>query len=258
MPLSAWAQRWETGFVVGAANYFGDLNPKFSPKFPSGAGNILVRRNLDGRICIKGSIGYAHVWADDKKSPNAYYRARNLNFSSHVFSGSLQVEFNFQPYHSDINSHKDKKIAPYLTTGLGMTYFNPRTTYEGVTYNLRDMGTEGQTPGDEYRLVKPEWVIGGGFKIDVSRRWSVNIEIMSHLLFTDYLDDVHGVYADSRIIAGYHGDVAAALADRSKEVGEVKMGVTGYQRGDTRSNDMYITAGIGLVYRFMNINCPAY
>jgi len=250
------AQLWEFGGLVGHATYFGDLNPRFSLRFPSVAGNIMLRRNYDGRICVKGALGVARVWADDKYSPDDYFKARNLSFHSNVVTGSLQVEFNFQPYHSN-SGHKDKKVAPYLSTGFGLTYFNPKTTYQDTEYILRDMGTEGQNLGSEYKLVTPTMLAGGGFKIDMNRNWSVNIEIMGNFLFTDYLDDVHGTYADARTVAANHGDIAGILSDRSIELGD-RLGSTGRQRGNSKDRDMYLTTSIGFVYRFLNINCPAY
>jgi Domain of unknown function (DUF6089) len=250
------AQVWEFGGLVGHATYFGDLNPRFNLRFPSVAGNLFLRRNYDGRICVKGNLGVARVWADDKYSPDAYFKARNLSFHSNVVTGSLQVEFNFQPYHSN-SGHKDKKIAPYLSAGLGLTYFNPKTKYQDAEYVLRDMGTEGQNLGTEYKLVTPTFLIGGGFKIDVNRNWSVNIEMMSHLLFTDYLDDVHGTYADARSVAANHGSEAGVLSDRSVELGD-RLGSVGRQRGNSKDKDMYLTTTIGFAYRFLSINCPTY
>lgn len=119
------AQLWEFGGLLGHSTYFGDLNPRFNLRFPSVAGNIFLRRNYDGRICVKGAFGAARVWANDKYSPDAYFKARNLSFYSNVVTGSLQVEFNFQPFHSN-SLRKDKKVSPYLSAGFGLTYFNPK------------------------------------------------------------------------------------------------------------------------------------
>jgi Domain of unknown function (DUF6089) len=253
------AQIWEFGVMAGGATYFGDLNPKFNLRFPSGGANILLRRNFDGRICLKGAANFARVWADDKKSPEVYQKARNLSFHSNVLTGSFQIEFNFQPYHST-QLFKDKRATPYLTTGLGLTWFNPYANLQGGNYELRAMGTEGQAPGSEYKTVAPSWAIGGGFKFDLgrTRNWSFNIEIMAQLLFTDYLDDVHGTYADVRVVEGHHGTAAALLSDRSIEISETRLGGVGRQRGNSKDRDMYMTANIGFVYRFLSLSCPAY
>ena len=138
-----------------------------------------------------------------------------------------------------------------------MLFRSPKTKYRDAEYILRDMGTEGQNLGSEYKLVTPTFLVGGGFKIDINRNWSVNIEMMANLLFTDYLDDVSATYADARTVAANHGDVAGILSDRSIELGD-RLGSTGRQRGNSKDRDMYLTTSIGFAYRFLNINCPAY
>jgi hypothetical protein len=119
------------------------------------------------------------------------------------------------------------------------------------------MGTEGQARGEEYGLVSAAVILGGGVKIDMNPSLSWNIEISGRLSFTDYLDDVSGVYGDPNAIAGSHGDIAAALADRSVEIGE-RIGRVGRQRGDSKSNDSYVFLTVGLAYRFRPLSCPAY
>ena len=253
------AQKWEFGALAGGSFYFGDLNPRYNFLSPGGGMNLLLRHNFDGRICVKGTIGYNYLWADDKNAKTEFARARNLSFFSNTFDGSIQVEFNFDPFHSGTRQQtRDKKATFYLSTGLGIVFFKPKTTYEGIVYDLRALGTEGQAVGDEYRTVTPAWLIGGGAKFDINRNWSINIEVMGTLTFSDYLDDVSGTYAHPSIINGHHGQIAAILADRSLEVGDIAIGEAGRQRGDSKSKDAYMSARIGLVYRFLDINCPTY
>jgi hypothetical protein len=258
-PQNLRAQQTEFGVLVGAGTYYGDLNPRYGMRFLGPGANLLLRKNYDGRICIKGTLAYNYLWANDSLSNSEYAQARNLSFFSHTFSGSVQMEFNFQPFHIANNrSAKEKKASPYLATGLSVVYFSPKANYLGGTYSLRDMGTEGQPLGSEYAKVSPAWLLGGGIKYDLTPNWSFNLEIMGHLLFTDYLDDVSGTYADVSVVEGHHGTAAAALSDRSLEVGDTRVGGAGRQRGDTRGKDAYLSLQMGFVYRFININCPAY
>lgn len=257
--FQAKAQKWEIGALAGASFYFGDLNPRYNFLSPGGGLNILARHNFDGRICVKAAVGYNYLWADDKNAKTEFAKARNLNFFSNTFDGSIQVEFNFDPYHNGSRQYAtDKKSTFYLSTGFGLVAFSPKTKYNDAVYDLRSLGTEGQAKGDEYRTITPAWLIGGGGKIDINRNWSINIEVMGTLTFTDYLDDVSGTYAHPSIINGHHGEMAVRLADRSLEVGTVAIGQPNRQRGDSKSKDAYMSARIGLVYRFLNVNCPAY
>ncbi len=257
IPLSSiFAQEgWELGGFAGFSSYYGDLNPKFSLRRLGPSLGFMARKNFDGRICFKLAASYANVGGSDKKAIGEFERARNLSFSSNIFEASAVVEFNFQDFHS--NRREDKPVAPFLMAGLGVLHFNPTTVYEGARYNLRDMGTEGQARGEEYGLVSGAVILGGGVKIDMNENLSWNVEISGRLAFTDYLDDVKGVYGDPNAIAGYHGDVAAALADRSVEIGE-RIGRAGRQRGDSKANDSYVFMTVGLAYRFIPIGCPSY
>ena len=117
------------------------------------------------------------------------------------------------------------------------------------------MGTEGQAFGQEYSSVNAGLVLGGGVKFDVNRTVSINIEISTRFLFTDYLDDVSGKYPSYASLPGGSTGLAAALSDRSGEVGE-KIGKPGYQRGQSPKKDDYVFGGITISYTIMKMRCP--
>lgn len=254
---SSQAQYWEVGGWGGISFYHGDIAPTFTFQRPGPAGGFFVRRNIDRRLAIRGGLMIANVGASDHRSSNAFRKARNLSFQSNIFEGSLLLEFNFLPYHFTM---KDAGFTPYLAGGFTVFHFSPKAQYKGGWYPLQTLGTEGQAPGEEYSLVQPGIFLGGGFKIDLNRNIAIQIEISTRFLFTDYLDDVSGEYANIRLIEGYRGSlssVAAGLSDRSPEVGE-RIGQEGRQRGDVKTTDSYMSIGIGITYSFLNIRCPAY
>lgn len=154
-----------------------------------------------------------------------------------------------------MHGHRDYFFTPYVFAGPALFYFNPQAEYEGRWYKLAPMGTEGQFRGEEYNTVQAALAYGLGLKLDFSYRWSLSVELNSRRLFTDYLDDVSGTYADIRDIRSLRGDLAAALADRS---GEARIGEPGRQRGNGKDNDVYLFLGIGLQYYFGEIRCPNY
>lgn len=246
---------WEIGGYAGISSYYGELNPQFSFRRIGPSLGFFGRKNFDGRLCLRLAGSFANVGGNDATSSGAFERARNLNFSSNVFEASAVVEFNFQYFHS--NSRDDKPVSPYLLAGIGFFHFNPTTQFMGGRYSLRDLGTEGQARGEEYGLVSGAVLLGGGIKADINPSWSVNFEVTGRATFTDYLDDVGGVYADYRTVAGYHGEVAGILSDRSVEIGE-RIGLPGRQRGDSKGNDSYLLVTVGIAYRFMPLVCPAY
>lgn len=256
LTLPTTAQTYEAGVWAGAANYFGDLNTNFSFQRIGPAGGVFGRINLNPRITLKGGANYANIGFDDALIDNPFQKARNLSFKSDIIEGLGQVEFNFLPF---IPAGK-KYFSPYVFIGGGVFYFNPKTYFEDEWVALQPLGTEGQQRNDEYSLFQGMIVYGGGFKYALNYAWSVNLEASSRRIFTDYLDDVSGLYADRDNIESLRGETAALLSDRSWEVEgiETLIGEAGRQRGDNLNNDMFVTLGISLVYHFHSIKCPTY
>jgi opacity protein-like surface antigen len=241
---------WEVGGWVGAANYFGDLNTNWRFNRLHLAGSLGARYNFNDRLALRTGATYGKISATDADSKNIFEQTRNLNFNTIIVEASTQFEFNFMPY---IHGHRDYYYTPYMFVGVGGYYFNPRTELNGETYNLVEMGTEGQFKGEEYNILQGTFTYGMGLRYDLSYRWSLNIEASARRLFTDYLDDVSGNYADPRDIRALRGDIAAQLADRS---GEPQVGIAGYQRGNGKKNDTYMFMGVGVYYYFGRIRCP--
>jgi hypothetical protein len=248
------AQRgWEAGGWIGVSHYFGDINSSFNLKSPGLAAGVNGRYNFNNRLCAKLSANYGSVSANDQDSKSSYEQNRNLNFKSTIFDGTGQFEFNFLPYDhgSSLNFY-----TPYLFVGLSVFYFNPTTEYKGETYELRDLGTEGQFRGEEYFSLQGALAYGAGLKLDLSYEWSLNIEISARRLFTDYLDDVSTVYPDLDDLDSLRGQIAVALADRT--IDDITGGQEGRQRGDSNNNDNYAFFGVSLMYYFGDIRCPTY
>ncbi len=243
----------ELGGWLGGAYYFGDLRTRFDLSRPGPAGGVIFRYNFDSRINFKAGISFARVGADDADSDSAYERARNLSFRSNIWDFAAQLDFNFMPY---VHGDKEKWHSPYLLLGLSLYHFNPKATLEGQDYVLRDFGTEGQRPGEEYGLYQPALVYGFGYKFDISTAWSINVELSNRLLYTDYIDDVSGVYPDLDVLEASRGSVARALSDRSGENNIFGFGETGKQRGNSRKNDSIHLLGISLLYNIGWLDCP--
>jgi len=94
-------------------------------------------------------------------------------------------------------------------------------------------------------------------KVDLTATLSLNFELSSRYIFTDYLDDVSTVYADKDDIESQRGELAVILSDRSfSGVDGVQIGQAGRQRGDSSNNDTWATFGVGLVYYFGDVRCP--
>jgi hypothetical protein len=257
------AQEKEFGVWAGTAVFLGDLNPNMSFKNARSAMGAFFRYNLNNRMSIRAGVNYAILQAKDsyqKRYP--YLLHRNLNFSSQIIEVGATYEINFFAY-STFGERKTKNWTPYIFTGGSLFYYNPTTKLNGNKYRLEYVGTEGQksanipnkTKGyNSYAFAIP---FGMGIKYALNQNWALNFEVSSRLTFTDFIDDVSGVYPDVSEINYYENgnNIGALLYDRSTEVGP-KTGITNKQRGTSSEKDRFLFVGVTLTYTIFETKCP--
>jgi len=242
-------QSREMGIMIGAMNYKGDLHqPMYDTKNNQLGIGFLYRRSYSNHWAFKTGISYGHIKADDAQSNEEFCKNRNLNFRSVILEGTGQIEFNFFPYQT---SNPSTIATPYLAVGLSIFRFNPKALYNGSYIELQPLGTEGQGTAANpdknlYRKTNLAFVFGGGVKCKIGRRWGLSLESIVRKTYTDYLDDVSGVYADPNAIRVEYGKTAYYLSDRSI-IKNPKSNI-GRQRGDNTNRDWYSFTGIQLTY----------
>lgn len=235
----------------------GDLNPVKPYKISDLAFGGQIKRNLDEQWSLKLNVVHGTIRADDAKSSNADFRARNINFFSAITETSLQAEFNFFRYSpGSLPGHGTRRSTPYLFTGVGAVFFNPKTIYQGNEYVLHDYATEGSLDlSDRYK--KYAWSVpyGVGYKKNFSGNINVIAELGYRTAFTDYLDDVSGTYPE--YLVGYPDQYGTSgeLADPALVPA---IGRGGFQRGDFRKRDTFMFMGISLTYTFVTEKCPTF
>jgi hypothetical protein len=239
------AQRSEIGGMVGTSFYMGDLNPRtLFPNFQT-CGGIIYRYNFNPRWALKSNILFAQVEASDKLTNNNY--SRNLSFRSPITEISAQVELNFlELYNIPARNH----FTPYIYTGITVFSFNPQAEYNGIYYDLQSLGTEGQGlegQPEPYGLVNVAIPFGMGIKFNAGKYVSLGLEWGMRYTFTDYLDDVSGVYYDNEFLKFQKGNVVAQLADRSLVKNEA-----GTQRGNSHTLDWYSFAVFTATFKIGN------
>jgi hypothetical protein len=141
-----------------------------------------------------------------------------------------------------VKGTKSTRVGLYFFAGVGGMYFDPKAQFNNTWVRLQPLGTEGQgLPNgaeayDNLGLCIP---MGFGVRKAFSKHWSGGLELQYTKTFTDYIDDVSGVYYDNDAIQSAYGEVAAYLADPSlnKIPGQTN---TGAQRGDPDDLDAYL------------------
>jgi len=253
-------QRSEVGVLLGTSFYLGDLNniPFRDAQF---AGGFVYKYNFSPRWALKANILFGKIAASDEKNHSFAkdndgnylwdYRERGFSFSSPITEISAQVELNFFNIYNV--SHKNQ-ISPYLFGGAALFSFNPQAVYKETTYDLQPIGTEGQ--GREgmqkkYPLTGFAIPFGLGFKANIGRYVSIGAEWGLRYTFTNYLDDVGGLYYDftpyKGVIPSNSYDIITHFADPST----VKHSPNA-QRNSTYKNDWYSFVGVVLTVRVGN------
>ena len=252
------AQRSEIGALIGTSFYLGDLNniPFQNAKF---AGGIVYRYNFTPRWAMKANILFGKIAGTDEKNHSLGtdadgnylwdYKERGLSFSSPLSEISAQVEVNFFNVY---NVHHLNQISPYLFGGFSLFSFNPQATYQDRTYNLQPIGTEGQGREgmpQKYKLTGLGIPFGIGFKANIGRYVCVGAEWGLRFTFTNYLDDVGGLYYDfsNEKMPPATKEVVEYFADPS-----IPKHTYNSQRYSTKKTDWYSFAGVIITVRIGN------
>lgn len=247
----------EFGIQLGAAHYFGDLNPGVKLNRPKIAGGIFFRKQLGDYVAFRIGANFAQVgYSDVYEKKNDFQIRRNLSFNSNIWELMLQGDFNFFKFNP---SNPDERFTPYLTFGAGVFNFDPYAYLNNTKYFLRPLGTEGQGSAlypdrKPYSTTAFAFPVGLGVKFAFNQKVNINFEVTHRYTTTDYLDDVSSTYAG--LAAFPVGSPASFLQDRSYELGP-RIGTAGSQRGFSGQRDKYITATIGVTFNITSYKCPS-
>lgn len=227
---------------IGMVTYYGDLCEgwdcyKFRPAI---SGGISYRYNP--RFTFSGQLMYFRLSGDDAGGLNA---TRNLSFKSANFEVSGLAKIDLIPFKKVYN--RREKFSPYGVIGIGLFTYSPRAEYQGKTYKLRPLMTEGK----EYGKWSVSVPFGGGIRMKVNSSIDISAEFLYRKTFTDYIDDVSTQYIANK---SFSDPVAAALADRSFEGGKKVASDdnihwdAGHKRGNPGRKDGFFFIGFKVDY----------
>ncbi len=248
---ASFSQQVEVGIHGGGASYLGDLNQYNPVKISGISAGAFARLNFNPHLGLGLHYNYGKVKANDANSNNAQFRDRNLSFYTPLNEVSLLLDFNL----FDLYSYGPKrKFTPFIFLGVGALLYNPKTKLNGTAYALKSYTTEAQT--EEYNGYTLTIPYGVGVKYKVKDNWTIFSQIGYRTPFTDYIDDVSGVYpAQSAFNNMPNPVISRVLSDRSGEQTGIYLGDPGTQRGDFRKRDNYMFVGIGISYTFVSQKC---
>ena len=256
-------------FGVGASNFLGDLGglDKIGTHYvpvdidwntTRPCGHVGYRFRLGPRFATKTLFQYSILKGDDALTNEPSRRNRNLSFRTHLIEFSQHIElilFNFSNNGGSrykiwgLKGVRNQNKTLYLYTGVSGFGFIPQGPGDGGWTNLRPLHTEGQGltgGGKEYKKIGLGIPVGIGYKLAIDQLWRISFELSYTQTFTDYLDDVSGVYFDNDAILESYGSTSAYFADPSK--GAFPTWTTaGELRGDSKHKDGYMYLNVSFV-----------
>ena len=233
------AQTWELGGSFGGSGYMGDLNENNPLKVSGISLGGFVKRNFDGYLSAKINYTYGTISAADSNSSYPQLRQRNLSFTTTLNELSLTGEFNFMHYIPEAGKNK---FTPFIYFGFAAVKYDPRTTYQGVTYDLRQYETEGEKkPYPNFAYSLP---YGAGIKYNIAGKWTLAADLGYRNTNTSYLDDVSGYYPATTTNSGIY----SILSNPSNSA-------AGSQRGDINTKDTYFFLQFSVSFTFVTQKC---
>jgi hypothetical protein len=263
--------RNEWSFGLGVSNFLGELGGRNQIGSPfiwdlelsqtKPAVSVSHRYYTFEKQSVRTTIQYGVLAGNDNLTTETFRHNRNLAFRTDLYELSIVYEIHFykeQLGHvydlRGVVGEKSSRVGLYAFAGIGGFYFNPKAPVGNGYVELRPLGTEGQglpNGPEEYKLLQFCIPMGVGVRKALAKNWSAGFELQYTKTFTDYIDDVSGVYYDGDAIAAAYGPLAQYLADPSLHEPEAGPAPTaaGQQRGDPTDLDAYIFFKFQLHYK---------
>ena len=245
----------EVGPHAGISYYMGDLNPAKPFAQPDLEYGGVVRFNWDSRWSFRFDYAHATVKASDEVIK--WRPERGLSFTTRIDDFSVVAEFNFLEYYT---GNPKRNVSPYIFGGFSVFMYTPYAAVGDSLVNLRYVDkktrtlryTEAPLSADAKwyeRLVYKSMPVGlsipfgVGVKFSFSKHMASTVEWRMQKTFTDYLDDVKGVYPTEHATVTVDG-VNYDLTDPTGNY------CAGQQRGNSSFNDWFGMLRVSLTWKF--------
>lgn len=239
-------QTIEVGPHFGASSYVGELNVwRHLPQWKWSEFNqfgydwgVLARYNYNSRWSFRLDYTRGKIRACD--SITAWRPEADLDFQSTINDIGVMVEFNFLDYYT---GHIQNTISPFIFGGFSVLFYDTRRftgnpaidtiplQHQDTDWTLDETGALLAVDKKNYSFTIP---FGVGCKMSLSKHLAATVEYRMHYTFTDYLDDVSGVYPTDT--EHFHA---------------------GQQRGNSQTNDWIGFLNLSLTWKFVIPNSSA-
>lgn len=260
--------RGELSFGIGIANFLGELGGRNRIGSPfvwdlelsqtKPAASFGYRYYILEKFAVRANATYGIIAGNDNLTDEPFRHNRNLSFKSDIIEA--QLCFEVHPFQEElghmhdlrgVKGQKSSRMGLYVFGGIGGVYFNPKAQFNGSWVELQPLHTEGQGLKDgpeEYQLFSLCIPMGVGVRKAFTKQLTGGLELQYTKTFTDYMDDVSGVYYDRAALLAANGLESAYFADPS--LGEVPgQTATGQQRGSPDNKDGYMFLKFQLQYK---------
>ncbi len=244
------AQDFRVNLFGGIANYSGDLQEKnITFQQARYALGFWGSYDYNDKLMLRAGVHFAEVNAADRYQSAELRRLRNLSFATNILEFHTAAEYHFLGMSSRV-------FSPYLVGGIAVFHTNPYVNTTTGKIFLKPLSTEGQgltgfPERKEYKLTQLAIPFGAGVRMTLTDRIGVGAEFSYRKTFTDYIDDVSGLYVDELALLSQRGPLAVQLAFRTPELPGHTFDtypVANSQRGG-KSKDNYYFFGVTLTYR---------
>jgi len=241
-----------------------DLNIKSTALYGSIYASAIYKNILALRL--EGTVGkvqsHDSLLANAKNNGSIGRYNRNLSFRSPIYEISLTAEVHVLDLLRPFDPEEfPPALSPYLIGGVGYFHFNPQALLNSRWVDLQPLHTEGEgfaeyPQSKVYKLNQVNIPVGVGVKYELSSKFNLRLEYINRILFTDYLDDVHGKYIDPRVFYNYLSGQnlidAVTLNNRvrSDAIPNLTTARPGERRGNPLNNDSYFTINLKVGYVF--------
>jgi len=163
--------RMELGAGIGLVNYVGDFNSNLVKGMQPWA-TILAKYRLNPRMAVAMDIGTGKI-KGESDNVSTWYPTERYEFNHSLTEADLRFEYNFWAYGTGEEYRGARRLTPFITAGLGVTFFGGENS--GATANLP---------------------IGAGIKYKLGQRLNLTVEWAMRITPSDKLDgrsDVYGI-----------------------------------------------------------------